>query len=693
NSEFTDNFTVVLTNVGSSGAISVASDETVLAIVKTHADGDQLDTSAWSRDGVTAVDGVIDLRASYSLKVDPNVLDDQIILFRDRASTGANAFSQNIDFSGTTGISGPINFTNTNNVNLAGVSNTTFKVGVGTLNGGAGVNVLTAGDLPTVPKNFRISDNNPYDKDHQAKVSEVAMKWNWVGLTGKAGSGTLVIDGVVTGEDALATTSLNELVGYEIYSPIFTTTDNTYDISGSTITSGGSTTLTCSGISAGEDPVVGINEAIIRSKASGYSIKVVPFEDSALVHEKARFYNLDDSYNLTQKYTIEIPLESTWELSIQSTLGSFSSGYVIMAAGTYDPDGAGGQSSVNYTSPYLNALPPLDDTNSGVTVLATNAGFDVTVDGWTGTDINNTPHEFEFAWSTADTLDWNNVTGSVQRTYQLGRSYSFASPTARAYQVGARPIQNKQSVGTEQVSGVVSGGGGALPGDLQAFTDLAFDIRTFSCSSPTYVSDSAYFDDVIYKITPQFSPSGSTEAVAAADITGIVTYLNGGHTSTIKNSTASEWEILFARDAGSGVIEIGIPRNAHLLEDFGNGGTTNININKRGRRIGSSGAYPNDYKTTGADLSVSSLAGADVGDPAKIRVYQVGATGEALADILSITAHPVEDVDFPVDFELKGSQGTRRIYADLWDPSGSGENNTASVKGSLNLFIRPITTT
>lgn len=692
NSEFTDNYVVVLTNEGSTGAVSVATNEVALAIIKTDVAGTALETGSWVRDGVTAVSGVIDLRPSYSLKIDPNVLDDEVILFRDRASTGANAFSQNIEFSGTATHSGPVVFSDTANLNLPGVSNTSFKVGVGTLGGGAGVNVLTEGDLPTVPKNFRISDVNPYDKDHQAKVSEVELKWNWVGLTGTASTDTLVIDGVISGEDALELTGLNDLSGYEVFCPNFASSDNKYDISGSTITAAGSTTLTLSGISGGgaEDPD-GTYPAEIRSKCDGFTLKLVPKESGDLLAEKARFFSLDDSYNSTQKYTVELPLETTWELSIQSVLSSFSSGFAIMESGTYDPDSTGPLSPIAYASPFYNILPNIDDSGSGITITASAAGWEAAISGWGGTDITDTPHEYEFAWTTADTLDWNDITGVVQRVKQLGKVYNFASDAARAYVVGARPLQNNTNVavGLEQDGQVVSGGGGALPGDIEAISSATFDIQTFLCDTPVF-SGLTPREDRKYIVTPEYSPSVSGVAITSAEIPNVVSYLNNRAQDSYISNTSGDFRIYNnAIDLGDGTIQITCNDDSSTITS---GGVASINISKESRQVKRTGSWPNDYQATGATITVSNLEGADVILPAKARVYQLGATGEALADILSISTR-ADNINFPVDFELRGSIGANRIIiADCWDPSGSGENNTANISGELSLFIRPIQT-
>lgn len=149
NTEFTDSYVVTLTEIGDSGAVLPAANELPLAIIQTNDTGLALLATNWTRLGVTAANGVIDLRATYSLKLNHDLLDDSTVLFKDRASTGDNKVDQNIEFSQTTTLSGPVAMTGGGtNTSIPGISNSIFMLGQGVLGpGGAGLQVATLADL------------------------------------------------------------------------------------------------------------------------------------------------------------------------------------------------------------------------------------------------------------------------------------------------------------------------------------------------------------------------------------------------------------------------------------------------------------------------------------------------------------------------------------------------------------------
>jgi hypothetical protein len=687
NSEFTDNYTVVLTDVGSSGAISVSTNEVALGIIKVNVGGTALETG-WSRDGTASVDGVIDLRASYSLKIDPNVLDDQIILFRDRASTGSNAFSQNIEFSGTTEISGPINFTDTDNLSIAGTTSTTFKIGVGTLGGGDGVDVLTEADAsPLPPLNFRISDNNPYDKDHNVKLSELELKWNWVGLIGTSGTDTLLIHDVVTGEDGLDVAE-DELAGYDLYCPNFVTADNKYTIISNTATTGGgATTLEITGISAGEDPD-GIDPAEVRTNGSGFTFKSVPFEDSALQLDKARFSVLDYTYNSTQKYTVDLPLESTWELSLQTVLGTNYSAFVVMEAGSYDPDGAGAQVETDYQSPYYNVLPDIDATGAAITVGATEFGWDARVTGWeVGADASNHAHKFEFGWTTAAALDWNDQdsTGTLQ---QLQRIINFSSNRSRSYIIGVRPIQNQQVVGTAITDLVPSsGGGGIKPTDTSLIIPVVK--KTFKSTGDLIAStttgritdwyDFGGNDDI-------FSPSNGSLANDDINNLALVGAVNNSpYPFYLEDSNGSEFLISSAYEAGSKVILHLVAGSSPQLATV-----ATINTGPIGRMVYVDNVLPLSIQGVEAEFVAATIEGTAVGDTGKIRVFQNTSEGkDDFYDILSVNT--ISTYSFPLDFSVITNHGNLSLGVDVWDPAVSSPNNDCTINGTLTIWYRQFT--
>lgn len=138
---------------------------------------------------------VTDLRKDTRLLFSTNLIDDNIVLFKDRPSTGTNKFNQNIEFgldvdiSGTLTLSSGVDYTVTPDSNTVSISSstgehlkllqesstskvrvpyletTTLKV----LTGGEYRDVVTAGPASTLPRNLRIYDIYPTEDPNEKK--------------------------------------------------------------------------------------------------------------------------------------------------------------------------------------------------------------------------------------------------------------------------------------------------------------------------------------------------------------------------------------------------------------------------------------------------------------------------------------------------------------------------------------------
>ncbi len=672
--EYTDSYTITLTDIGAAGAISPEENELPLAIIKTNPGGTALLTTAWTRLTETAVAGVIDLRASYSLKLNHDLLDDATVLFKDRASTGANAFTQDVDFTGTVNLIGDIAVPN--------ITSTTVKIGVGTLGvGGTGLEVATVQGTPKKPLNLRIYDINPFHSDEQAKISEVVFKWNWVGLKGTSATGTLTINDVNTGEDALVVT-VNQLAGYPIYSAKFAPADNTYVINSNTATVGGSTVLSIAGIGAGESPDTS-EPASVRCDAGGYKFKIVPNVAGTDVEEQARLYLLDELYVSSQKFSEFLTLERNYNIYAKSVSGYTESSYTVMSGGSYDPDHTeGGQGSEAYTAPFTNALPDLDDTDSELTLLPDSFGFEgnLTAGGWeVGGEADQTAHEYEWAYkqaATGTTIDWTDTTNVVLQR-QASKKFTYAAADAARFVVGVRPLQNRQVVGTPIVGSVVSGGGGLQPGDMP------FSVRIY-LPSWTYTS----ITDVgagVYRLNGVVKAGGATGDGAA-----IAAAMAGEKWDRIwvNDDTSTEYEVdMDTALTGAGAADSFEIEFVSGTPSLGAGG---INTGPIGRLIQNI-TMPHEYKGVQASLAVQKVLGATEGDSSKIRIYQNTTTpAQAQADILEFWQNTTYNSD--LDVQILNSYGALGLVIDCWDPATVSAVNDTYVIADLTVYFRSLST-
>ena len=161
---YTDSYSIEHTEVADFAAIAthIASnpDEVPVGIVKTNVGGDGFET-VFTFDTKAAVSGVVEARHIYSLKINPEVIDDADIVFTDRDSdidgdVTVNALTA--DSASITGAlaAGSISSASVHGTALTGNTATVSGLGnFGSLQVG-GVSVQLDEGTPTVPANLRI---------------------------------------------------------------------------------------------------------------------------------------------------------------------------------------------------------------------------------------------------------------------------------------------------------------------------------------------------------------------------------------------------------------------------------------------------------------------------------------------------------------------------------------------------------
>jgi hypothetical protein len=350
-----------------------------------------------------------------------------------------------------------------------------------------------------------------------------------------------------------------------------------------------------------------------------------------------------------------------------------------MAAGSYDPDqGAGGQPTQAYISPYLATLPDLLTDGTGVTLSASPFGFNVLVAGWLDSE-DLTAHEFEVVYTTQGSLDWNDLT-NTSRIVTANRALSIATNDTRQYLVGVRPLQNKQVVGTAVSSNVTSGAGGNAPGD-QVVAQFDVNLRTYSGT----MANGIVFD---HKLTSLKSPSGTG---ATASNAAMINYLQaatsaGGSSPVLIDSAGNPFLIEHELGEVSGAVEIMLTNLSGNSYTPANGAFT-INTTKRGRRLYRAVGMVQEYNITGIYVDVDSSLGADAGDPTVIRTYQDTVAGEPLFDSAAVYSSDT-GVQQDISVAIINDNGGLNMTVDAWDDDDTLPNNTSCVVGRITVYGR-----
>jgi len=386
-------------------------------------------------------------------------------------------------------------------INLPGTASTTFRVGVGSTEYPEGREVLLADPEVNTPANFRIYDVSP-TTDRRESMSYVHLKWNWDGLNGtKQGTNQIVLNSETTTGEALNLTS-GAAVVRQFY---FSSSGNIYNISSYNEST---RTITLSTNFQAGDVISDIYPAkIIDPNVTYYTIRCIEQNvDDGSLTKYSVLVNLDyDNIAINPEHILKLELNKKWSLSIKAGNKTYSSSYVTMLPGTYDPDHvANGQAGHGYSSPFYNKLPYIDGASGlstpSLTLTSTAYGFKLDIEGWEGNTRDISPHEFEIAYTTLSGITWENSSYSTTKKSgasfirTVNRTLQISTNQSTTWTVGVRPIQNNQPVGTPITGTVQSGGGGIVPQDGIVVGPFEFNILV---TSGIFVQSGIYTDQYI----------------------------------------------------------------------------------------------------------------------------------------------------------------------------------------------------
>lgn len=563
-----------------------------------------------------------------------------------------------------------VSSSNASNTFLTGTSSTEFRVGVGSQEYPSGRLVKLEDPDVETPANFRIYDVSPYP-DERTSSSNITFKWNWDGLDGiKQNTYEVVLNSVTVTGEVLNLTRGQAIIRY-FY---FTSSGNKYEI---TDYDPSTRTVTLAiPYSVTNDTISDTYPAkIIDKHATSYVLRAV---NTRYVTGGGPTYSLDNIDLINNPaYMLSLPLGFNYSFALKSKNASYSSPFVTMQAGSYNPDHvSGGQGNVGYSAPFNNTLPYIDGACSpgSLTLTPTSYGFRLDIEGWESENTETSPHEFEVGYTTLSGITWENSSFSTTRksgaTFlrTTNRTLQITTTESTEWTVGARPIQNNQPVGVPISSSVVTGGGGELPPDTIVFS--------VGISNPVISGVVAY--DVLNTFTP---PSTSNFAVVPSN--GYI-YGNGTLTGNIVTINSQNPRIIENKLIYSGGLDQFF--NVYGIDGLPAQGTPwSIGLTKESRFI-NSWNLPADFTLTSIQVNCTSIENASGSNPLIIRVYQYGKEPSAATIEISGTGTFIQ----PINLTILNKYGSdRKVMIDAWDPDPTSPNNICSIKGHISVSGRP----
>lgn len=551
-------------------------------------------------------------------------------------------------------------------LDVAGSARDVFTVG--------GKPVLVSPGNQTTPSNLRIWDINP-TKTKDEEYSYVTFRWNFDNLqAGVVNTTTCEVDvESFDGEDIAL--SEGNCVGKEIY---FTSSGNSYTITGVSGPSAGKYTLTIQGsLSSGADVTSQASPArIIDKYVTEYRFTIRNIENGF-----TRTRLLDKNFVKHPEFTEKLELGEVWTVSIQGGNVAEMGPIVSMPSGSFQPDKIGGhQDVINYSSNFLNQLPPITPEGS-MTMRPDGQGFELSVSGWSAEgDPTNTAHEFEIIYSAKHTLSESNfnnlVEGEVFHTINRSKNVHISSGRPTKYSVGVRPLQNKQPVAPAVFGEVTSGGGGVMPTE-QILAEVFVDINVLQIEVKSV--DGENLEIEWQSPTPDFTAS-----------TPIRPNFNIGTGRTLTKSDGSDWYIKWHK-----VVPDITPIDTIAVPNLTGAVTSDIykiGVSEKDRHI-LDRSLDVDMIVTKLEFNIKSASGTSPEHPGIIRVYQKGLSSSATT--MEVEGYRpegtiVQTASLPI---RTASDGTRVMVIDAFDPDRTGTgapNNDCEFSGTLTVVGRPL---
>jgi len=474
-----------------------------------------------------------------------DLIDDTVILFKDRPSTGTNAFGQNLeitadlDISGTQTFSSGIDYTITPSSNEVVYSSSTgehlrlyqdgaqSKVDISYLEAdamkllvnGQYRDVIATGPPSTLPRNLRLYDIYPTE-DPNEKKGYVEVRWNWDDLEVNGITGTAITIEKTSFNNEAIEFMANDLSTYLPGKRVYFAASSTYYEIQSVVDDGSTYTITVDSDASGESSTSTQPMRIVDSDVEIYRLRFRSSSQQGREKKELEAADLTTDFVTEPYFVKKLELGRQWYVTIQAQNNSYLSPVVNMPAGSFDPNHDGTLTDeVSYGSPFTMELPQLSSSGT-LDLTATSQGFNVTITGWDGGTNEERYHEYEILWSDTVTIDAGTFdtlplpNGVEQRFSRTGTEEIFAG-SPRVFSVAVRPVQNRQGVDTPIIQQVSSGGGGIVPenqllyeGDFNLipakFRVGAIRERAYSTQGDTAQTEKVYTTVAYNVITDEF---------------------------------------------------------------------------------------------------------------------------------------------------------------------------------------------
>jgi len=377
------------------------------------------------------------------------------------------------------------------NLIIRGTSSEEFRVGVGG-SVAAGKLVKLVEDGFTTPSFFRIYDFGP-SPDKSSNMAYISFKWNFDNLNIATnfddGNGpdlkkvqingsydaledTLIFSGL--SQAAVAGKSLRFSSGNQYAIDTYTSAT----ISGTPVhylTLNEDIDTSADGPSSSSPP------RIIDTNCRGYKIKITKTDNDGNATPERNTYDLDSDYIYHPTFITSLQTGGKYRFELKPYNNDTDGNWAAMSASSYDPDhdGNGAQTPIAYGFPFVADLPALGDPGT-LTLEGTAFGFNINIAGWeSATDTDQTAHEWEVIYGTSSGINFADFTNTTHIT-TANRLIPINANVPSRFYVSARPLQNKNVVGTPISANVIAGGGGIPPTDslLAGPTDFSVIVHS-----------------------------------------------------------------------------------------------------------------------------------------------------------------------------------------------------------------------
>jgi hypothetical protein len=446
----------------------------------------------------------------------------------------------------------------------------------------------------------------------------------------------------------------------------------------------------------GEEPVIPEFPARLIDLATGYDFKVKSNRDSGAAKDDFRksssiIHKLDLSYVYNPQFSTKLDLGNTHWIQIRSLNNETLGSYTLLPSGVYDPDHSpGGQTEVSYSSPYVHTLPNLVD-DGAITLDATTFGFTVDITGWyDANDSDKSAHEFEVAWTTLGSLDWNDTTNTT-KTITTNRHIPISVNEAATYLVGVRALQNKQVVSLTKTSSVYSGGGG-IPPNMVLVAEVAVDLPVISgtCTATrtlhTPATGDPFYTTKLENITyydswlspPDFSRNEMRSQNGRPPEVEIEGHTFNGDFNRVLHNDATD-------DPSPTITVFGELDVASISSST----KFTIGTTKASRKLYQA-SLEADYTIKKIVMDVDVALGVSAANPGVIRVYQKdNESAYGGLDVGTSNALLTQTVNVEIK---QANEAARTLIIDAFDPDPTSPNNECALIGTIKVYGEPIVT-